>query len=185
MRLIDKYRGFSAQSTSRSTHHFLSSPLLGEKYGVTMGIATSCNYGKMISCDLILDRRQKIYLESEFFQTRNLITFSCFVSDGGTYEKSANETQIARSYLMEGRSRFCSSSMVPIDLHKRAVQCTKFMSIRDSKKSFIVCSFIYFTIDYFCDLNLSSLSYTIIILLLRRGFPCILIKIFRHYIYVG
>lgn len=144
MRLIDKYRGFSAQSTSRSTHHFLSSPLLGEKYGVTMGIATSCNYGKMISCDLILDRRQKIYLESEFFQTRNLITFSCFVSDGGTYEKSANETQIARSYLMEGRSRFCSSSMVPIDLHKRAVQCTKFMSIRDSKKSFIVCSFIVF-----------------------------------------
>ncbi|XP_042455687.1 protein EMBRYONIC FLOWER 1-like isoform X2 [Zingiber officinale] len=123
MRLQDlesyqKYQGFSAPCSSRTTHHFLSSPFMDRKYGVDLrNIEPCCNHGKVVPYDSLFDRFQPtVSQESEVSERMNLIG-SCFVSGGGTSRQSTNGTQMARSYLMEGRSRLHSGSVVPTDLH--------------------------------------------------------------------
>ncbi|XP_042460926.1 protein EMBRYONIC FLOWER 1-like isoform X2 [Zingiber officinale] len=123
MRLQDlesyqKYQGFSAPCSSRATHHFLSSPFMDRKYGVDLrNIEPCCNHGKVVPYDSLFDRFQPtVSQESEVSERMNLIG-SCFVSGGGTSRQSTNGTQMARSYLMEGRSRLHSGSVVPTDLH--------------------------------------------------------------------
>ncbi|XP_074556188.1 uncharacterized protein LOC141812001 isoform X2 [Curcuma longa] len=113
-----KYQGFSAPCSSRATHHFLSSPFMERKYGVDIrNIEPCCNHGKVVPFDSLYDRfQQTVSQESEVSERMNLMG-SYFVNGGGTSRQSTNGTQMARSYLMEGRSRLHSGSVVPTDLH--------------------------------------------------------------------
>ncbi|WOL14563.1 hypothetical protein Cni_G23343 [Canna indica] len=111
-----KYQGVSASSSSGGTHHVLQSQLKGKKFGVnTRNIDTYCNYAKVIPYDTFLDRSQRIVIQdAESAEPMNVTNYY----RGEKSEQPANRTTLpARSYLMEGRSRFHPGGTVPIDLH--------------------------------------------------------------------